>query len=58
MLLQLSLHPLSARTYNQLRTIVAEAWESISPDHLDSIVNTIGERCRDVIAAKGGHTKW
>ena len=45
-------------SYNQLRRIVIEAWEAITPEHLQSIVNTMRHRCEAVIAAQGGHTLY
>jgi transposase len=46
------------RTYSQLRSIVKEAWDSITPEYLASIVNSMRERCEAVLAAQGGYTKY
>lgn len=46
------------RNYDQLRTAVQEAWESISIEYLVAIVNSMEERCQAVIDAKGGHIKF
>ncbi len=45
-------------SYDQLREAVKEAWESITEDQLRSLLATMNQRCEDVIAAEGGHTKW
>jgi hypothetical protein len=46
------------RTYLQLRLIVREAWDSITPEYLASIVISMRERCEAVLAAQGGYTKY
>jgi transposase len=46
------------RTYPQLRNIVKEAWDSITPEYLASIVFSMRERCEAVLAAQGGYTKY
>lgn len=46
------------RTYDQLRTIVQEAWESITEDVLRDLVDSMQARCQAVIDAKGSHTKY
>jgi hypothetical protein len=46
-------------TYDELRDRVTEAWRVIAcPEQLASLVRTMNERCCDVIAAGGGHTRW
>jgi transposase len=35
-----------------------EAWKKISVDELRKYINTMPERCRAVICAKGGHTRY
>jgi transposase len=45
-------------TYDQLRGIVQEAWDSITPEDLRDIIGTMKDRCQAVIDAKGGHTKY
>jgi transposase len=45
-------------TYDRLREVVHEAWEQITAEDLVSLLNTMQQRCQDVIDAKGGHTKW
>jgi hypothetical protein len=46
------------RTYNQLRSIVQEAWESITPEDLKELIGTMRDRCQAVIDAHRGHTKY
>jgi transposase len=46
------------RTYNQLREIVREAWESITTEDLRELIESMRARCQAVIDAEGGHTKY
>jgi hypothetical protein len=46
------------RSYDQLRGIVREAWESITPEDLRDVIETMGDRCQAVIDARSGHTKY
>ena len=43
------------RTYEQLREIVQEAWDSISVEYLSDLVSSMQARCQAVIDAAGGH---
>jgi hypothetical protein len=43
-------------SYDQLRGMVCEAWESVTPEMLTEVVGTMRERCQAVIDAQGGHT--
>ena len=45
-------------SYDELRSIVQEAWESITPKDLGDIIATMKDRCQAVIDARGGHTKY
>jgi hypothetical protein len=45
-------------TYEQLRGIVREAWDSISLDFLRELIESMPARCQAVIEAKGGYTKY
>ena len=45
-------------SYDQLRAHVKEAWDAITSDQLLDLLKTMSQRCEDVIAAEGGHTKW
>ena len=51
-------YPNRYATYDQLRIQVIEAWGAIGKDTLRGLINTMQQRCLDVIAAEGGHTKW
>ena len=48
----------TARGYDMLRQQVTAAWEAIGREYLRELVDTMPERCLDVIIAGGGHTKW
>lgn len=45
-------------SYEELRRQVYEAWHSITEEQLRELIQTMPQRCRDVIAAEGGPTKW
>jgi transposase len=45
-------------SYDALRKQVLEAWEAIGEDLLSQLVDTMQQRCQDVIDADGRHTKW
>jgi len=45
-------------TYNRLRSIVQEAWESIEPQVLFDLIATMKDRCQAVIDAQGGYTSY
>ena len=45
-------------SYNRLRAAVKEAWESIEDWRLKDLIDTMQQRCEDVITAEGGHTNW
>jgi transposase len=46
------------RTYDELRRIVNEAWDSITPEDFREVIGTMRDRCQAVIDAQGGHTKY
>lgn len=46
------------RTYDQLRQIVQEAWDSITDEVLRELIGSMKDRCQAVIDADGGHTKY
>ena len=46
------------QTLDQLPVILREAWDSISTDELRSLILSIPDRCRAVVDAKGGSTKY
>jgi hypothetical protein len=43
---------------DEIRRQVVEVWEAIEPQVLEDLLQTMPQRCRDVIAANGMHTKW
>ena len=45
-------------SYDNLRQQVQEAWDTISPKYLQSLVDSIGVRCQAVIEAEGGYTRF
>lgn len=45
-------------TYDILRTIVKEAWEAITTEQLYELIESMQQRCKDVISAEGRFTKW
>ena len=45
------------RSYEELRRILREAWDHISPEMLRGLMDSIKDRCQAVINANGGHTK-
>jgi transposase len=46
------------RTYDELRQIVAEAWDAVPTQLLADLIDGMKERCKAVIAARGGYTKY
>ena len=46
------------RTNDQLREMVREAWDAVTEEYLNSLLDSMTERCQAVIDAKGGHTKY
>lgn len=51
-------YPTRKASYDELRTQTKEAWDAIGTDLLQELIETMNQRCVDVIAAEGGHTKW
>jgi transposase len=45
-------------SYDQLREVVREAWDSITIEDLRELINSMPARCQAVINARGGHTKY
>lgn len=45
-------------SYDQLRIVVREAWDSIPSSYLDELIESMPARCQAVIDAKGGHTRY
>ena len=51
-------YPAEDCSYTELRRQVLEAWDSITVEQLRGLIESMHQRCLDVIAAEGGHTKW
>ncbi len=45
-------------TYKMLRKIVRETWDSISVKQLNELIDSMHQRCQDVIDTEEKHTKW
>ncbi|KAF2274654.1 uncharacterized protein EI97DRAFT_380907 [Westerdykella ornata] len=45
-------------TYDQLRTVVQEVWESITVEVLRELIDSMPAHCQAVIEVEGGHTKY
>lgn len=47
-----------SRSFDQVRVIVREAWESISAEELMELVSSMPARCQAVVDEDGGPTKY
>lgn len=45
-------------SYDNLRRVVKEAWEAVPLEKLVERLETMPQRCQDVIDAEGGYTNW
>lgn len=45
-------------SYPRLRSFVLEAWNDVNEEDLRGLLETMPQRCQDVIDQKGGSTKW
>jgi hypothetical protein len=45
-------------TLSELRIALREAWDAIPASFLQGLLKSMPERCRAVIEAGGGHTKF
>ncbi|KAF1977069.1 hypothetical protein BU23DRAFT_453791, partial [Bimuria novae-zelandiae CBS 107.79] len=45
-------------SYDRLRGAVREAWDAITREQLLELIDSMRQRCQDVINAQGGYTKW
>ena len=45
-------------SYNNLRAAVKEEWEAITIEQLNSLIDSMRERCEAVIDAQGGYIKF
>ena len=41
-------------TYDQLRQAIKKAWDSITAEQLSKLIESMRQRCQDVIDAEGG----
>jgi len=46
------------KDYKVLRKALIEAWNAITKEQLDHLINSMHERCQAVIAAEGKETKY
>ena len=46
------------RSFDELRVIVKEAWDSVTSEDLIDLILTMPERCQAVLDAEGGPTKF
>lgn len=54
----LKLHPQRSQdAVAKYMELLQEAWQEIGMDFISTLVKSMPQRCKDVIAAKGGHTK-
>lgn len=51
-------HRRQPRTANDLFNILEEEWNNIPPEFINNLINSVPNRLRRVIQAKGGHTKY
>jgi hypothetical protein len=42
-------------SYKDLKTAIQEAWETLSYDYFDGLLEDMYKRCQAVIDAQGGH---
>ena len=54
----IALHYPEKLSYDQLRGAINEAWESITPEYLGSLISEMPSRYEAVIAAQGMYTKY
>lgn len=45
-------------SYDRLRRAVCEAWDAIPDEFLTELLESMAQRCQDVIDANEGHTRW
>ena len=48
----------SDMSYDRLRGAVREAWDAITPQELNDLVDEMRERCQAVIDAEGKYTRF
>lgn len=57
-ILGMKVHERKPATLNELWHLLTTAWQDISAEVVRNLVNSMPSRCRAVIKAKGGHTKY
>ena len=45
-------------TKRTIWTELEKAWRQVTPEHAKKYINTMKDRCKAVILAKGGHTRY
>lgn len=45
-------------SYNILRKAVGEAWDAVTSDQLDELIDKMPDRCQAVIDSDGKHTRF
>ena len=45
-------------SYDALRKAVREAWDAVTPEQLNELIDEMGARCQAVIEAEGGPTEY
>ena len=45
-------------SYNTLRKAAREAWDAVTPEQLDALIDEMHDRCLAVIIAEGRHTEY
>ena len=45
-------------SYDALRKAVREAWDVVTPEQLNELINEMPARCQAVIDAEGGPTEY
>ena len=45
-------------SYNTLRKAVREAWNAVTPEQLDALIDEMHDRCEAVIIAEGRHSRY
>jgi hypothetical protein len=53
-----SVEQIQCNTMEELQDAVADEWKQLDPSHLRALVHSMPQRCLDVIAAQGWHTKY
>ena len=45
-------------SYNTLRKAVREAWDAVTSEQLDALINEMKDRCQAIIDADGKHIPY